>query len=301
MEYTEDSTPENAGTTRYRVRHQTIYEYKEDVNLCHSEGRLLPRDLDRQRTLQASLRIQPGADFSMERSDYFGNRVSYFALQRPHRRLEAVAESIVELRPPSPPAHNPPWEEALRALQGPHADSFVFSEFRLDSPMAAAGLEYREYALRSFLSGRALLDSCQDLNARIHADFKYESGFSNVSTPLDVVFEHRRGVCQDFAHLFLACLRSLGFAGRYVSGYLETSPPPGKTKLQGADASHAWAAALFPGGQWLDFDPTNNLMPSTQHITLAWGRDYADITPLKGVIFGGGEHSVKVAVDVTRQ
>lgn len=286
----------------YRVLHRTVYEYEEEVTLCHSEARLIPRETPGQRVISASVGLFPQASFRSERSDYFGNQTSYFSVEYSHRRLEAVAESRVEIPPRVAPTDRSSWDQVAAQMQEENgAGRMQLRDYMLDSPLAAGSARYLEYARASFPPGRPLLDACEDLNKRIHADFKYESGFSTVSTPLEVVFEHRRGVCQDFAHLFVAALRSLGLAARYVSGYLETTPPPGKEKLQGADASHAWASVYLPGQGWFDFDPTNRQMPQQQHITLAWGRDFSDVTPLKGVIFGGGKHTVTVAVDVQRE
>lgn len=289
---------------RYRVTHRTEYEYVEDVTLCHSEARLAPRTTDFQRTSDVDLICIPAPTHVAERVDCYGNRVTYFSLEREHRRLEVTAHSHLEVQGPvvaAAAAAGRPWEECREYLQSETDwETIAAREFVLDSPMAAQNDDVRRFATPSFPPGRDLLDACRDLNARIFNEFQYEQGFSTISTPLAEVLEHRRGVCQDFAHLFIASLRSLGLAARYVSGYLETLPPPGQEKLVGADASHAWLAVYVPGIGWVDFDPTNNLIPGDQHITLAVGRDYGDVTPLKGVIFGGGEHTVKVSVDVAR-
>lgn len=174
-------------------------------------------------------------------------------------------------------------------------------EFSLDSPMLRASAELREYAAQSMLGDRSFLASVQELNHRIYSEFTYDPGFTDVATPLQDVLKHKRGVCQDFAHLAIGCLRSLGFATRYVSGYLETLPPPGQEKLIGADATHAWFEVFCPGEGWFEFDPTNNTVASEQHIVTAWGRDFSDVSPLRGVIFGGGDsHQLNVAVTVTR-
>jgi transglutaminase-like putative cysteine protease len=172
------------------------------------------------------------------------------------------------------------------------------SEFIFASPLVPVEREFRDYAAASFPAGRRILDGVLDLSARIHREFKFDATATAISTPLTQVLEHRRGVCQDFAHLMIACLRSLGLPARYVSGYLETLPPPGQTKLLGADASHAWVAFFCPGIGWIDVDPTNNVLPSMQHIALAWGRDYGDVSPIRGFLVGGDEHTLNVAVDV---
>jgi len=173
-------------------------------------------------------------------------------------------------------------------------------QYVLDSPMVTTTQELADYARASFLPGRPLVDVVSDLMQRIYTDFTYDPAFTTIATPLSTVLAHRRGVCQDFAHLAIGCLRSFGLSARYISGYVETLPEPGKPRLIGADASHAWFAVYLPGVGWLDFDPTNNKLPYDQHITLAWGRDYADVTPLKGIAFGGGQHTLSVSVDVLR-
>lgn len=286
---------------RYRIVHKTTYHYKEDVSLCHSEARLLPRNLPYQQCVESSLTISPRASFSSERYDYFGNRATYFAMQDNHRLLEITAASLVDVEPRPNPEGTPTraWEEIARELAtNTNRDLFYLRDFVMDSPMIRPQPDVNEYAAPSFAPGRPLLEGCLDLMHRIYRDFKYESGFSEIGTPLSRVLEHRRGVCQDFAHLFIAALRGLRLPVRYVSGYIETAPPPGKPRLQGADASHAWASAFIPELGWIDFDPTNDRIIGLQHITLGWGRDYSDVTPLKGVLFGGGDHEIKVAVDV---
>ena len=174
------------------------------------------------------------------------------------------------------------------------------SEFILPSQLTPLEKGIRDYTLTSFTAGKNLIEGCKDLMARIFHEFQYDPGFTTISTPLSVVFAQKRGVCQDFAHFALACLRSVGLAGRYVSGYIETLPPEGEEKLEGADATHAWFAIFVPNYGWIDFDPTNNVLPSEQHITLAVGRDFSDVTPLKGVVFGGGSQLLDVAVDMIR-
>nr|WP_306271990.1 transglutaminase family protein [Pseudoalteromonas carrageenovora] len=193
------------------------------------------------------------------------------------------------------------WEEARDFLAKPNtAQLLKISEFILPSQLTPIEEAYKDYALVSFLANANLIDACKDLMARIFHEFHYDPGFTTISTPLSVVFAQKRGVCQDFAHFALACLRSIGLAARYVSGYIETLPPEGEEKLEGADATHAWFALFVPDFGWVDFDPTNNILPSGQHVTLAVGRDFSDVTPLKGVVFGGGSQLLDVAVDMIR-
>lgn len=286
---------------RYRVTHTTEFIYEARVGLCYNEARLLPRDLQHQKVLTAGLQIEPLPYDYYERLDYFGNRTAYFSIQQPHEQLFVTATSEVDTSPATLPegAGSLSWEMARERLRNVRsAESLDASQFVLDSPTVVASDLILNYALPSFLPGRPLLEAVQDLMQRIFHEFKYDPEFSTIATPLKDVLEHRSGVCQDFAHLAIGCLRSMGLAARYVSGYIETEPPPGKEKLVGADASHAWFSVYLPEYGWLDFDPTNNQLPGERHVTVAWGRDFADVTPLKGVAFGSGEHELKVSVDV---
>ncbi len=200
------------------------------------------------------------------------------------------------------PAVGPVWGEALDLLTNDLSPEMLDArEFCFESPLVSTARVVREYAEPSFPPGAPLVDAVTALTERIHADFVYDPGFTTVTTPLDEVLEHRRGVCQDFAHLAVGCVRSMGLAARYVSGYLETAPPPGVERLVGADASHAWLSVFVPGWGWLDLDPTNDKIVGSTYVTTAWGRDYADVSPLKGIVFGGGDfHTLDVAVDVAR-
>jgi len=286
----------------YRVTHTTRYAYEGPVSLCHTEARLFPRELPRQRVARAEVRVDPPPTSYAEGTDYFGNRVSRFSIEEPHTSLQVTAVSEVSVLPRAvgdEPGASLPWEEAAAprlAWTGP--EGLDARPLALGSPLIAPGPELEAYARPSFAAGRHLLDAVADLMGRIHRDFAYDPHFTTVATPLAEVLQHRRGVCQDFAHLAIGCLRSLGLPARYVSGYLETVPPPGRPRLVGADASHAWFAVHVPGAGWADFDPTNDQRPSDQHITVAWGRDYGDVNPLKGVVLGGGEHALEVSVDV---
>jgi transglutaminase-like putative cysteine protease len=235
------------------------------------------------------------------RLDYFGNPASFFTVQEPHRQLTITAVHVIEVIPPAvpDPTATPPWEtvrDLLARDRGPAAVEAC--QFVFDSPYVHASPELTAYAAVSFDPGRPLLQAVLDLTGRIHTEFRYDPRATTLATPLQEVFANRRGVCQDFAHLQIACLRSQGLAARYISGYLCTMAPPGRERLVGADASHAWLSVYCPGHGWIDIDPTNNVIPSDKHVLLAWGRDYDDVSPIKGVILGGGQHTVKVAVDV---
>lgn len=286
---------------KYRVTHSNEFIYKTQVGLCYNEARILPRDLAHQKVLSAGLQIVPSPDDHYERYDYFGNRTAYFSIEKPYEKLvvTATSEVQVDLQNPLEGAASVAWEIARERLHNGRSEEIIeATQFALDSPIVKSDALLKEYADASFLPGRPLDEAVQDLMQRIYAEFQYDPEFSTIATPLKEVMTQRRGVCQDFAHLAIGCLRSLGLAARYVSGYIETMPPPGKERLVGADASHAWFSVFHPGAGWIDFDPTNNQLPSDRHITVAWGRDYADVTPLRGVAFGGGEHKLKVAVDV---
>jgi len=288
---------------RYRVVHVTRYAYGAPVVLAHNEARLQPRETATQRCALSEVVVDPLPAVTAVREDVFGNRVLYFALQEPHDRLVVTATSEVEVTVPYAPdlPDVPAWETARDALAvAGDAPRRAARQFMLDSPCAVVAPGVRAFAAPSFAPGRRLDEAVADLSARIHHEFEFDPDSTTVATPVTEVLAQRHGVCQDFAHLAIACLRSMGLPARYVSGYLETQPPPGKPRLQGADVSHAWFAAFMPGVGWVDFDPTNDVQPGDRHVTTAWGRDYADVTPLKGVIFGGGAHTLDVAVDMVR-
>ncbi|HXI59128.1 MAG TPA: transglutaminase family protein [Polyangia bacterium] len=291
----------------YHVVHVTEYRYDEPVSTSHHQLCLSPRAADHQICGAQEITISPAPVVRRERIDYFGNRCTHVEMQEPHRQLQVVSRFDVDVRaaarPPSGSpslSPSPRWESVRDALARPGTPELLDAcGFTFESPHVQIPSRAREYALQSFSPGRPLLEALLDLTARIHGEFTYDSRATTVSTPVAQVLSHRRGVCQDFAHLQIACLRSLGLAARYVSGYLVTTPPPGKPKLVGADASHAWLSVYCPGVDWIDVDPTNNLIPDDRHITVAWGRDFGDVTPMRGVILGGGTHDVRVAVDVT--
>jgi transglutaminase-like putative cysteine protease len=286
---------------RYAVTHITRYEYAEPVLLCQNLAHLTVRPTPRQRCLRSEFTVRPAPAVSTQQRDYFGNAAGFFSVQEPHRELVVAARHDVEVLPYEPPAaeETPPWEQVRDALRHDRTASGLDAyQFVFDSPYVRPGAESRDYARASFIPGRPLLEAALDLNRRIHAEFTYDQRATTVATPLREVFSKRRGVCQDFAHLAIACLRSLGLAARYVSGYLATGGPSGKLRPIGADASHAWVSLYCPGDGWVDFDPTNDVIPGAGHITLAWGRDFDDVSPVKGVILGGGEHVVRVGVDV---
>ncbi len=282
---------------RLRVVHATEYVYGDDASICHSEARLEPRVLPRQAVLKHTVEVDPEAEILVQRTDYFGNRVVYFAVHAPHRRLVLRAESEVEVVEPIVPASTPAWETLRHELGGLAYDVEV-EQFVYASPYVQLSGELGRYAAESFGAGRPILEAAVELRQRIHADFTYDPQATDVRTSVAEAFELRRGVCQDFAHVLVGCLRAIGLPARYVSGYVRTLPRPGQVKLAGSDESHAWAAVYCGEGGWVDLDPTNDCIPATDHVTVGWGRDYSDVPPVRGVTLGGGQHSVRVAVDV---
>ncbi|WP_440905991.1 transglutaminase family protein [Catenovulum sp. SX2] len=289
---------------KYTIKHTTTYSYSEPVNLCQNHARLTPISNQYQQCLTTEIVTSPTVDYLQSFIDYFGNRVSVFDIPTQHEVLQVTAISEVEIynrQQINMLGWQMPWESVVQALANPITpQTLKAAEFTLVSAFTRYQAEMKDYALQSFTPNRPIVEACEDLMARIFSDFQYESGATTISTPLAEVFASKKGVCQDFAHFALACLRSIGLAGRYVSGYIETFPPEGQEKLEGADATHAWFALYVPDVGWVDFDPTNNVLPNDQHITLAVGRDFADVTPLKGIVFGGGMHQLAVAVDMKR-
>lgn len=286
---------------KLRVVHRTTYHYGDPATTSHHEARLTPRQSEVQRTITHDLELSPSPATRRGRLDYFGNRATYFGLTEPHRILEVIATSLVETSPTYFPEFEltPPWESVAEQLKNQRrSDVLQATQMRFESPLVPLLKPLRDYAAPSFTPRCPILVGVSDLMRRINSDFIYDSGATDLSTPLSTLVETRRGVCQDFAHVMLGCLRGLGLAARYTSGYLRTQPPPGQPRLVGADASHAWVAVWVPEHGWVDFDPTNNLCPGEEHITLAFGRDFSDVTPLRGVILGGGRHQLDVSVDV---
>ncbi len=287
----------------YRVRHETIYDYSDPVSVSHHIVRLKPRSLPAQTCRFSEISITPAPPApATTHLDYFGNPVTSFTLQEPHNRLTVTALSELEVHAAAPPdfTQSPAWEQVRETLPSDHSwNGLTAYQYVFDSARAAAKPALASYARESFPERRPLMACVLDLTQRIHRDFRFDSKATEVNTPTETVFEKRRGVCQDFAHLQIACIRSLGLPARYVSGYLRTLPPPGRARLVGADASHAWCSAWCPVLGWVDFDPTNNCVSSDGHVTVAWGRDYSDVSPIHGVLLGGARHTLHVGVDVT--
>ena len=290
---------------RFRVRHETRYKYASRVTHCYNLAYIVPGNTARQRCIKNTITVSPRPVVSTRRSDYFGNEAYHFEIQRPHTELIITALSEVQMTDSGTGLNlelGTTYGEALGFLRrSTTQESIEASEFLLSSPMIKVIDELAEYARPSFHKDRSLKACVSDLTSRIFHEFSYDPHFTTIATPLSDVLKHKRGVCQDFAHLQVGCLRAMGIPAKYVSGYIETLPLPGVEKLVGADATHAWIAYFSPQEGWVEFDPTNNTSANSQHIVTALGRDYYDVTPVKGVIFGGGRNPVlNVSVDVAR-
>ncbi len=287
----------------YQISHRTLYTYDGPVAVAHYIARLEPRQLPTQDCPWHEIHVHPQpACRSAPRTDAFGNSCVYFEVEGTHAELEVVARSFVRIHTPPPPGpgKTPGWEAVRDACRGDRWDAGTAAgEYIWASPLIPLREIFAAYARPSFPPGRPVLDGVEDLNSRIFRDFQFDPEATSAATPVVESFQNRRGVCQDFAQVMIACLRSVGLPARYVSGYLETVPPPGQKKLVGADASHAWVSVWCGETRgWIDADPTNNLLPSGRHITLCWGRDFSDVSPLTGVSLGFGSQKLAVAVDV---
>jgi transglutaminase-like putative cysteine protease len=285
----------------YDVRHETRFHYGGSVSISHQLLKLKPRRSTRQNVLSSQLTVTPAPLVQRHWIDYFGNAVEFLTVQEPHRELVITSASKVEVVPGMNIMldFSPPWEVVAQTMQAPASqEALGAAQYCFASPYVDVHQELRDFALATFSPGRPLLEATMALTSRLYEEFTYQGGVTDVQTPVRKVLALRSGVCQDFAHLQIACLRSIGLPARYVSGYLMTHPPAGQPKLTGADESHAWLSVWCPELGWVDFDPTNNLIPNLEHVTVAWGRDYGDVSPVNGFIFGGGHHEVSVAVDV---
>ena len=292
---------------RLQIRHLTRYRYEHPVVSSQHVAMLCPRDGFGQRRLSHTLQIDPAPAQRHDDIDAYGNRRTHFAIAQPHTELDVLAESMVETQPPAQPTDDQPWEALQRQLQrGADATSRVLQPYTMASPHvgpdALGDPELRAYTLQSLVPGGGWLDGCRDLATRLHRDWTYAPGSTRVDTPPLQAFRQRAGVCQDYAHVMIAALRALGLPARYVSGYVWNEPPPGQPRLLGADASHAWVAVPH-AGRWFHLDPTNHRWgwdrPDEGFVTLAFGRDYGDVSPLRGTLQGGGAHTLAVAVSVT--
>jgi transglutaminase-like putative cysteine protease len=285
--------------TRYALRHATRYRYAYPVDLANHLLHLTPRALPGQVVHSVSLEVTPTPAYRTEGTDHYGNGVSWLSIEAPHAALEVVLDAVVEVGFASPPAAatTPPWETVRDAALRP--EGVAATEFVLPSALAPADAGAGAYVAQSFPPGRPVLAGLLEVTGRIKRDFAFKPGVTTISTPVSQVLSLRGGVCQDFAHLMIAGLRAIGLPARYCSGYVRTRPPPGQQRRQGADQSHAWVGAwLGPQLGWVDLDPTNDLVVADEHVLLGWGRDYADISPVKGILLGGGKQVLEVSVDL---
>jgi transglutaminase-like putative cysteine protease len=285
-------------TVRYRIEHETRYVYSSSVSTSQHVACLRPRELPWQHVRSHALTIDPAPARHAHREDYFGNTVDHFELLRPHRELSVLSRATVDVhsRAATPPdvTLSPPWDSPdITAPTTIDDEQFAYA-----SPYVVIAPELERFARISFPPGRSVLGGAIDLMHRIHAEFRFDPSATTVTTPVTRVLAERHGVCQDFAHLQISCLRALGLRARYVSGYLLTDPPAGQPRLIGADASHAWVSVRCPHHGWVDLDPTNDVIVDRRHVTIAWGRDYGDVSPLRGVLLGGAEHTLTVGVSV---
>lgn len=285
---------------KYKISHRTEYEYAHPVANCYNIGRLMPRDLPGQHCLRTQVLVDPTPASYREFTDHFGNRACYFDIQHSHRRLAVTSVSEVTRDVTSAAGDpGPGWKQALQILRESRDPELLqIREFMLPSPLIRPSRQISRYVEKFFVAEKPVRDCVIDFGRSIYRNFEYDPEFSDIATPLGDVMTHKRGVCQDFAHVAIAGIRAMGLPAAYVSGYLETVPAPGREKLRGADASHAWFRAYVPELGWMEFDPTNDTEPGNQHVVLGYGRDYADVAPLRGVIQGGGQHKIKVAVDM---
>ncbi|WP_340158869.1 transglutaminase family protein [uncultured Maribacter sp.] len=290
----------------FNITHITKYDYNAPVSYCHNIATLRPRESKGQELLDYTIEISPEPAEITERKDFFGNYITRFSIQTEHRTLKVTTKSKIKREYAqyhesfnSEACKNITMNHALAALQGMDAETLEAKQYVLESIfIRRTDKAIRDYAELSFKGDRSVFEAAYELMQRIYTDFDFDSEFSTISTPIEEVMKEKKGVCQDFAQIAIACIRSVGLPARYISGYIETLPAPGKEKLIGADASHAWFAIYIPGFGWVDFDPTNNQIPKDQHIVVGWGRDYYDVPPLKGVVYGSGQSKLKVAVDI---
>ena len=290
----------------YRVRHKTSYEYGIPVTLSHHLAHLKPRETPYQHVVSSTLTINPQASFQNDQTDAFGNTGTFFIVETPYREMTIISEFNAELTPPvyPDPSKTLEWEKTAQMLSKPDTSELLqASAMVAPSSFIPPNPEIREYALISFSKGKPILEVAEEIMHRIHSDFIYDPNATDITTPLEETLRMKRGVCQDFAHIGIACLRQFGLAARYVSGYIRTYKDQGKSadaliETVGGDASHAWFSVYVPEFGWVDLDPTNNMYLGTEHLTTGWGRDFNDMSPIKGIITGGGAHTVNVDVSV---
>ncbi len=289
---------------RYRVRHYTEYSYTDPVSTCYNRLCLTPINSENHQCISSEISIVPTPDEQSNRVDFFGNRLMFFSVYKEHKKLRINSSSVVDITTIDVEGlaarTTITWDDAVRKFASPQGFDHEIIQHTLPSNYVPLSDIIRTFGMDCFESGTTLWNTCHALMKKIHKDVEFKPGFTTVNTPVESVIKMKKGVCQDFAHLMIAVLRNMGLAARYVSGYIETIPPPGKVKLVGADASHAWVSVYFPDLGWVEFDPTNNLLPADGHIRVAYGRDYYDVAPIKGIVFNSGDQNLLVKVDVER-
>ncbi len=289
---------------RYKIRHITEYLYQDTVSTGHNRLCLVPLNHGEQKCISSDIKISPTPDELTYRTDFFGNTLLFISIYKEHSQLEIISESVIDIENRNNAdlafSSNVLWRDVKKHIAFHSNMYFDVVQYVLPSKYVPYSEDIKTFAEDCFTEDATLWSGCRALMQKIFTSIEFKSGFTTVNTPVEFVLKSRKGVCQDFAHLMIACLRNMGLAAQYVSGYIETIPPPGKVKLVGTDASHAWVAVYFPEIGWVEFDPTNNLLPSSKHITVAFGRDYFDVAPIKGIIFSSGKQKIEVKVDVHR-
>jgi transglutaminase-like putative cysteine protease len=289
---------------KYKIRHTTEYLYQKPVTLCHNRLCLAPVERANQKCISSEIKISPKPDEQSLRKDFFGNNILFFSIYKEHTKLEIVSESIVQMENflfmNTTISSSIQWKDVRKKIFDTPELAEEIIQYTVPSTYIPYSDVIKEYAADCFPENETLWNVCTTLMKKIYSTIKFTPGFTTVNTPVETVVKAKKGVCQDLAHLMITCLRNMGLPARYVSGYLETLPPRGVAKLIGADASHAWISVYFPEIGWIEFDPTNNLFPSFQHIVIGYGRDYQDVAPIKGIVFSSGEQKLKVQVDVQR-
>ena len=289
---------------KFRIRHTTEYKYQELVSVCHNRLCLAPISIPEQTSLAFEIKIIPTPDEVVNRIDFFGNNLIFFSTYKEHDHLQILSTSqvILQGKANAGKAGNAMirWQDVKKFLSTDIQTSYEVMEYALPSQHIPVSEAIRTYAADCFQDGTSLWTACNQVMRKIYNSIEFKPGFTTVNTPVEYVLKARKGVCQDFAHLMIACFRNMGLPARYVSGYIETIPAPGREKLKGSDASHAWVSVYFPTIGWVEFDPTNNLLPTDKHIIIAFGRDYQDVAPIKGIIFNSGSQVLDVKVDVER-
>ena len=289
---------------KYRIRHYTEYDYQDTVSICCNRLCLTPINLPEQECITSDISISPSPDEISYRTDFFGNQLAFFSIYQEHKKLRINSNSVVHIESRSHaekgPASPVRWKEVAGKIAAELHQAQDVIQYLLPSLYVPHSQVIKDFAAECFPEDATLWDATNALMKKIFTTIEFKPGFTTVNTPVETVIKIKKGVCQDFAHLMIACFRNMGLPARYVSGYLETIPPPGKKKLVGADASHAWVSVYFPDLGWVEFDPTNNLLPDFKHITVAFGRDYQDVAPIKGIVFSSGKQQLTVKVDVER-